>query len=79
MLETTEVEKLLASNSLGPSRSLGQNFVSDPFVIEQMVRKLAAAKAREQRDADEEGCGALLCAIRLARRHVIKDLARGAG
>lgn len=49
------------------------------FVIEQMVRKLAAAKAREQRAADEEGCGALLCAIRLARRQLIKDLARGAG
>lgn len=48
------------------------------FVIDQMKRKLAAGKAREQRDADEEGCGALLCAIRLARRQMLKDLARGA-
>lgn len=47
------------------------------FLVEKAQGKLAAAKAQEQRDADEEGCGATLCAIRLARRQVLKDIARG--
>lgn len=47
------------------------------LMIDQMRMKLAAWKAREQLDADEEGCGALLCAIRMARWQIIRDLARG--
>lgn len=37
--------------------------------------KLNASLVREQQAADEEGCGALLCAIREAR----KEIARGRG
>jgi len=47
------------------------------ILIERMKMKLAAAKAREQRDADEEGCGAVLCAIRAARRQMLKEAVHG--
>lgn len=47
-------------------------------MIDHALMKLKAAKMREQQDADEEGCGAVLCAIRAARRKMMKELARGA-
>lgn len=37
MLGPSEVQSLLAAHSRGPSRALGQNFVTDPLVIERMV------------------------------------------
>lgn len=45
------------------------------LVIDRALLRIRARKIREQRDADEEGAGALLCAIRQARREMI----RGAG
>lgn len=43
------------------------------MVFRQALLKIAARKRREQRDADEEGAGALLCAIRLARREALRE------
>lgn len=37
MLGRSEVQSLLDAHSLGPRRALGQNFVTDPSVIEAMV------------------------------------------
>ena len=45
------------------------------LLIDRTMMRLRARKARAQRDADEEGAGAVLCAIRQARWEVI----RGAG
>lgn len=45
------------------------------LVIDRALLRIRAWTIREQRDADEEGAGALLCAIRQARREMI----RGAG
>ncbi|WP_442773421.1 hypothetical protein, partial [Paenirhodobacter enshiensis] len=45
------------------------------LLIDRTMMRLRARKAREQRDADEEGAGAVLCAIRQARGETI----RGAG
>lgn len=42
------------------------------LLIDRMTRKLEAMRIREQRDADEEGSGAVLCAIREARRKIIR-------
>jgi hypothetical protein len=41
--------------------------------IEMTIMRLNAAKRREQRDADEEGCGAVLCAIREARKQLVRE------
>lgn len=43
------------------------------MVIRRALLKIAARKLRQQRDADEEGVGALLCAIRLARREALRE------
>ena len=45
------------------------------LLIDRTIMRIRARKAREQRDADEEGAGAVLCAIRQARWEMI----RGAG
>lgn len=45
------------------------------LLIDRTMMQLRARKARAQRDADEEGAGAVLCAIRQARWEMI----RGAG
>ncbi|WP_156113527.1 hypothetical protein [Paracoccus sanguinis] len=45
------------------------------LLIHRTMMQIRARKAREQRDADEEGAGPLLCAIQQARREMI----RGAG
>ena len=45
------------------------------LLIDRTMMRLRARKARAQRDADEEGAGAVLCAIRQARWEMI----RGAG
>lgn len=37
MLGAAEVQSLLAANELGANRALGQNFVTDPLVIERIV------------------------------------------
>lgn len=42
------------------------------LVIDRALLRIRARKIREQRDADEEGAGALLCAIRQARREMIR-------
>ena len=41
------------------------------LLIDRTMMRLSARKAREQRDADEEGAGAVLCAIRQARWEMI--------
>ncbi|KGJ23434.1 hypothetical protein IX56_02085 [Paracoccus sanguinis] len=45
------------------------------LLIDRAMMRIRARKAREQRDADAEGAGAVLCAIRQARGETI----RGAG
>ena len=41
------------------------------LLIDRTMMRLRARKARAQRDADEEGAGAVLCAIRQARWEMI--------
>ena len=41
------------------------------LLIDRTMMQLRARKARAQRDADEEGAGAVLCAIRQARWEMI--------
>lgn len=44
------------------------------LTIERALMRIRARKVREQRDADEEGAGSLLCAIRQARREMIRGI-----
>ena len=48
-------------------------------VIARAELRIAAARVREreQRAADEEGAGALLCAVREARRRLAREVAHG--
>lgn len=70
MLSATEVERLLGAHGLEARRSLGQNFVADPQLIERIVA-LAAVGAGDQVVEVGPGLGSLTLALEATGARVI--------